>query len=147
MPVVNRRTVIVMGAAALLHNSAIATPSKRDDAVQQFTGGAPVQQGRVKLTIPPLVENGNAASLAVDVESPMTPEDHVRRLAVFNEANPLPDVLIARLGPRSGRAHIATRIRLADSQSIVAIAEMSNGTFWSASASVIVTLAACVEAS
>ena len=75
----------------------------------------------------------------------MTDADHVRRIAVFNEANPQPHVIEAKLGPRSGLARLSTRIRLANSQKIVAVAELSDGSFWRGSAEVIVTLAACVE--
>jgi sulfur-oxidizing protein SoxY len=91
------------------------------------------------------VENGNAVSLTVTAESPMTEAEHVRRIAVFNTKNPQPNVIVAHLGPRAGRAAVSTRIRLGDSQRLTAIAEMSDGSFWSASADVIVTLAACLE--
>jgi sulfur-oxidizing protein SoxY len=84
-------------------------------------------------------------SLVVSVDSPMTKTDYVKSIHVFNEKNPQPNVIGVYLGPRAGRAKIATRFRLADSQTITAIAELSDGTFWSASAEMIVTLAACVE--
>jgi sulfur-oxidizing protein SoxY len=83
--------------------------------------------------------------MTVSVESPMSPDDYVKAVHVFNEKNPQPHVISVALGPRAGRAQVATRIRLADSQQVVAIAEMSDGSFWSGSADVIVTLAACVE--
>ena len=95
--------------------------------------------------MPPLVDNGNSVGLSVAVDSPMTPGDHVRRIAVFNEKNPQPNVATFHLTPRSGRASVSTRIRLADSQTVTAVAEMSDGTFWSDRADVIVTLAACLE--
>jgi sulfur-oxidizing protein SoxY len=75
----------------------------------------------------------------------MTASDHVRAIHVFNEKNPQPHVLHATLGPRCGRGTMSTRIKLNDSQRIVAIAELSDGTFWTAGADVVVTLAACVE--
>jgi sulfur-oxidizing protein SoxY len=75
----------------------------------------------------------------------MSEAEHVRGIALFNEKNPQPNVITARFGPRSGRARLATRIRLATSQTLVAVAELSDGTYWSDSAEVIVTLAACVE--
>ena len=114
-------------------------------AISQVVGEAPVHKGKVKLDIPPLVESGNTVSLSVSVESPMTADDHVKAIHVFNEKNPLPNVVRIRLGPRAGRATLATRIRLADSQTVTAIAELSDGSFWSDSVSVIVTLPACVE--
>jgi sulfur-oxidizing protein SoxY len=125
--------------------SAHATPEAMAGAIKAVVGAGTIREGRVKLDLPPLVENGNVVPLTVSVESPMTPADHVKAIHVFNEKNPQPHVFSARLGPRNGKAVIATRIKLADSQKIVAIAETSSGEFWSASADVIVTLAACVE--
>jgi sulfur-oxidizing protein SoxY len=116
-----------------------------DEAIRSFTGGAVVREGRVKFEISPLVENGNAVPVTVEVDSPMTAADHVRRIALFNEKNPQADIVVFHLGPRSGRARVATRIRLAASQTVVALAETSDGAFWSAKANVIVTLAACIE--
>jgi sulfur-oxidizing protein SoxY len=115
------------------------------EAVRGFTGGAPVQTGRVALDISPLVENGNTVPLSVIVDSPMTEEEHVRAIAVFNERNPQPHVITVRLGARAGRALLSTHIRLATSQTLLAVAELSDGSFWSDSAQVVVTLAACVE--
>ena len=114
-------------------------------AIGKVVGGSPVRRGKVKLDIPPLIDNGNAVPLSVAVESPMTPADHVRAIHVFTEKNPQPYVVSAFLGPRSGRASIATRVRLADTQTVVAIAELSDGSFWSDRKAVVVTLAACLE--
>jgi sulfur-oxidizing protein SoxY len=125
--------------------SASATPEAMASAIRTFLGGAQARTGRIKLDLPPLVENGNSVPLTVSVESPMTAAEHVKRIAVFNEKNPQPSVATFHLTPRSGRANVTTRIRLADSQKIVAITELSDGTFWSAQADVIVTLAACIE--
>jgi sulfur-oxidizing protein SoxY len=141
---------MLVGAAAgllvvTLSRSARATPAEMADAIRAFTGGAPVVVGRVNLDIPPLTENGNAVPLAVTVESPMTPTDHVTAIAIFNEKNPQPHVATATLGPRAGKAGFQTRIRLADSQTVTAIARMSDGRFFSDSADVVVTLAACLE--
>ena len=83
--------------------------------------------------------------MTVSVDSPMTEADHVKAIHVFNEKNPQPNVLSVRLGPRAGKAAISSRIRLANSQTVTAIAEMSDGSFWSDEADVVVTLAACVE--
>ena len=143
-----RRTVLAAGvglAVAGRAQPARATPVAMEQAMRAFTGGAPVRPGRVKLTVPPLVDNGNAVALGVSVGSPMLPDDHVRRIAVFNEKNPQPHVATFHIGPRAGRAAITTRMRLADSQRVVALAELSDGTYWSDSADVIVTLAACLE--
>jgi sulfur-oxidizing protein SoxY len=121
------------------------TPDSLEAAIREFVGDAQVREDRVKLDVPPLVDNGNSVTLTVSVESPMNSADHVRKIAVFNERNPQPNVAVFQLGPRSGKAQVQTRIRLATSQKLVAIAQMSDGSFWSASADTIVTLAACLE--
>ena len=122
-----------------------ATPATLASAIQSVTGGAAVRTGKVKLDVPPLVENGNTVPMTVSVDHPMAPEDHVRSIHVFNEKNPQPNIGNFHLGPHTGRAQVSTRIRLADSQKIVAIARLSDGSFWSASVDVVVTLAACTE--
>jgi sulfur-oxidizing protein SoxY len=122
-----------------------ATPAAMQDAISKVVGPARVSAGKLKLDLPPLVENGNTVPITVSVESPMTEADHVRAIHVFTEKNPQPEVVSFRLGPRAGRASVATRIRLADTQTVVAICELSDGSFWSGSAAVVVTLAACLE--
>lgn len=122
-----------------------ATPAMMRDAIRKVVGEAPLRKGKVKLDLPPLIENGNAVPMTVSVESPMTDADHVKAIHVFNEKNPQPNVLSVSLGPRAGKAAISSRIRLADSQTVTAIAEISDGSFWSDEADVVVTLAACVE--
>jgi sulfur-oxidizing protein SoxY len=135
-----------LGAAAVLRlEPAHATPASLKAAIRDVVGEAPLQEGRVKLTIPPLVENGNTVPLDVEVESPMTARDHVKVIHIFNEKNPQPNVISVKFGPRAGRARFTTRFRLADTQTVVAIAELSDGTFHTARANVIVTIAACVE--
>jgi sulfur-oxidizing protein SoxY len=124
---------------------ALATPESMSAAIRHVTGGKPVQSGKVKLDIPPLVENGNTVPIVVSVTSPMTAQDHVTSIHVFNEKNPQPNVGNFYLGVRAGRAQISTRIRLADTQTITAIAHLSDGSFWSTTADVVVTLAACTE--
>ncbi len=116
-------------------------------AIRKVIGESSAKKGKVKIDLPPLIENGNAVALTVSAESPMTAADHVKAIHVFTEKNPQPNVVSIYLGPRAGRASVATRIRLADSQKVVAIAQMSDGSFWSGSAHVIVTLPACVEES
>jgi sulfur-oxidizing protein SoxY len=115
------------------------------EALRRVVGDAPVRRGRVKLELPPLIDNGNSVPLSVAVESPMTPSDHVKAIHVFTEKNPLPDVVSVHLGPRAGRATLSTRVRLADTQTVLAIAQVSDGSFWSDSAEVVVTLSACLE--
>jgi sulfur-oxidizing protein SoxY len=122
-----------------------ATPEMMTTAIRALTGGATVQTGRVKLDIPPLVENGNSVPMTVTVTSPMTSTDYVKSIHVFNEKNPQPNLGNFYFGPRAGRAQVATRVRLADSQKIIAIAKLSDGSLWSVTAEVVVTLAACTE--
>ncbi|TFV79798.1 SoxY-related AACIE arm protein [Bradyrhizobium frederickii] len=122
-----------------------ATPAMLNHAIRNIVGEAPIRTGRVKLDIPPLVENGNVVPMTVSVASPMTADDHVKSIHVFNEKNPQPNIGNFCLGPASGRAQVSTRIRLADTQKVVAIARLSDDTFWQVAADVVVTLAACTE--
>jgi sulfur-oxidizing protein SoxY len=125
--------------------SARATPAAMAEAVRKVIGAAPVREGRVKLDVPPLIDNGNSVPLTVAVESPMTPSDHVRAIHVFTERNPQPNVLSVYLGPRAGRARVATRVRLADTGTVLAVAQLSDGSCWSDRVHVVVTLSACLE--
>ncbi|WP_105439921.1 SoxY-related AACIE arm protein [Neorhizobium sp. T25_13] len=144
-PKLSRRAALVGGLALIVARPARATPEAMQDAIRDFIGSAPVKAGRVKMDIPPLVENGNSVPLAITVESPMTESDFIKAIAVFNEKNPQPNIGVFHLSPRSGRAFVSTRIRLGDSQNITAIAQMSDGSFWSGSVELIVTLPACAE--
>jgi sulfur-oxidizing protein SoxY len=140
------RRRILLGAAGLgLVKPAAASLAAMDQAIRAVVGEATVQRGRVRLELPPIVENGNVVPLTVTVDSPMSEAEHVSAIHVFNEKNPQPYVAAFKLGPRVGRAVVSTRIRLADSQQVVAIACLNDGSFWSDSADVIVTLAACAE--
>jgi sulfur-oxidizing protein SoxY len=145
-----RREALAVGAglaSALMVRPAAATPAEMEAAIRSFIGEAELRSGKVKLDVPLLVENGNSVPLTVAVDSPMTANDFVKAIAVFNEKNPQPNVATFQLGPRAGRATVSTRIRVADSQKLVAVAELSDGTFWAADAEVIVTLPACAEES
>jgi sulfur-oxidizing protein SoxY len=122
-----------------------ATPETMASAIRTVTGGANVQSGKVKLDIPPLVENGNSVPMTVSVASPMTSSDYVKSIHVFNEKNPQPNLGNFYLKPSAGRAQVSTRVRMADTQKITAIARLSDGSLWSATAEVVVTLAACTE--
>jgi sulfur-oxidizing protein SoxY len=124
---------------------AAATPTSMHDAIRKVVGEAPLGKGRVKIDIPELIENGNAVPLTVSCDSPMTQEDHVKAIHVFTEKNPQPNVIGVHLGPRAGRASVSTRIRLSDSQKLIAVAQMNDGSLWSDEVEVVVTLAACLE--
>lgn len=141
----HRRTLLAGAAMMVVLRPALATPLEQAAAILAFTGGAAPRNGRVHLEVAQLVDNGNAVPLTVSVDSPMSAADHVTAIAIFNEKNPQTDVARFTLGPRSGKAVVSTRIRLATSQTLVAVARMSDGSYWSGSASMVVTLAACVE--
>jgi sulfur-oxidizing protein SoxY len=140
-----RRDVLAAGAGlAMLAmvRPASATPEEMAAAIKVFTGGATPQEGKVKFDIAQLIDNGNAVPVTVAVDNGA---DHVAAIAIFNEKNPQTDVAVFTLGPRAGKAEVSTRIRLATSQRLIAIARMGDGSYWSKSVDVIVTLAACIE--
>ena len=146
----SRRHVLVGLLGCLLvplgkARSADALPEKLVPLVREATGGVLPQVGRVSLTLPTLAESGHSVRLRVRVESPMTLQAHVERIHIFSEKNPRPLIARFSLGPRAGRAEVHTRIRLAGTQQVVAVAVMNDGTAWMASAEVVVTAAACVE--
>lgn len=142
---ITRRTALSGLFLSLTVRPVLATPATMEAAIADFARGRAMQPGRIKLDLPPLVENGNAVPLTVSVESPMTADDFIQRLALFNEKNPQPNIAIFQFTPRSGRAQVSTRIRLGDSQFITAIAETNRGELFTAKAELVVTLPACVE--
>lgn len=142
-----RGAALAFGAGPwLLHlREAQADEVAMMSAVALFAGGSLVRPGKVTLALPELVDNGNAVAMTVKVESPMTAEDHVQAIAVFNERNPYREVARFALGPRAGRAEVSMRIRLATSQKLIAVARLADGSCWSHTTEVVVTLAACIE--
>jgi sulfur-oxidizing protein SoxY len=142
-----RNFLIAAGSVGLpgVAGEADATPEAMQQALRKLTGNAKDSRGKVKLDIPPLIDNGNAVPMSVSVESPMTQAEHVKAIHVVTERNPQPNVVSVYLGPRAGRARMTTRIRIATSQTVTAVAELSDGTFWSGTADVVVTLSACLE--
>ena len=145
---VQRRDLLALGLAAgaiAWVRPALAQAPDLRAAIRAYAGDAPVRAGKVRLDVAPLVENGNTVPISVTVDNPMTAADHVTGIAVFNERNPQREVVEFQLGPRAGRAAVSSRIRLATSQQLVAVARLSDGTCWSHSVDVVVTLAACIE--
>ena len=145
---VQRRDLLALGlatGAAVWVRPALAQAPDLQAAIRAYAGDATLRTGKVRLDVAPLVENGNTVPISVTVDSPMTAADHVTGIAVFNERNPQREVVEFQLGPRAGRAAVSTRIRLATSQQLVAVARLSDGTCWSHSVDVVVTLAACIE--
>ncbi len=145
---ITRREALIFGgatAAAGALPAAASTPGQMETAIRRVVGEAEIRKGKVTLDLPPLVENGNTVPMTVTVNSAMTKTDYVKAIHVFNEKNPQANVISAQLGPRAGKAVVTTRIRLAGTQKLTAIAEMSDGSYWSDTQEVIVTLAACLE--
>jgi len=147
---IDRRYVLKAAGAVVLTAvaplSAPASPEAMTAAMQKALGGATAKPGRIKLDITPLAENGNSVPVTITVDSPMTAADHVKTIYLFSPENPAPDIVRFHLSPRAGRARIQTSIRLATTQRIQAVAVMSDGSAWSDSAEVIVTLSACLDA-
>jgi sulfur-oxidizing protein SoxY len=137
--------VLVSPALAQIQGMGMAPGKQMAEAIAEFAKGQRVQTGRVKLEIAELVDNGNVVPVSVSVESPMTAADHVLQIALFNDRNPQRDVAVFGLGPRAGRAQVATRMRLSTSQQVSAVARMNDGSLWIATVDVIVALAACIE--
>jgi len=146
--IITRREVLKTSGAVAL---GAALPGQADalgqmeTAIRRVVGEAEIRKGKVTLDLPPLVENGNTVPMTVSVDSPMTKENYVKAIHVFNEKNPQANVISVRLSPRAGKAAISTRMRLAGTQKLMAIAELSDGSYWSDTQEVIVTLAACLE--
>ncbi len=140
-----RRQVIAAGALLALVRPAAATPERMAAAIAAYTGNTPPRTGRVTFEVAQLIDNGNTVPVTIRVDSPMTPADHVTGIAIFNERNPETDVARFTLGARAGKAEVSTRMRLATSQKLVAVARMSDGSCWRQAVDVIVTLAACIE--
>ncbi len=151
MMIITRREALIAGGLAAAGAAGVATPAaantpgQMEQAIRSLIGEAALRKGRVSLDLPPLVENGNTVPMTVIVDSPMTRADHVKAIHVVNEKNPQANVVTMQLGPRAGKAHVSTRVRLAGTQTLTAVAEMSDGSYWSDRQEVIVTLAACLE--
>jgi sulfur-oxidizing protein SoxY len=136
--------------AALAAAASVIAPSlSRADAkaveaeIKKLYDGKTMAEGRVKLDVPQIAENGLVVPITVDVESPMTEQNYVKAVHVFADGNPLPGVFTFRFSPLSGRASASTRMRLAQTQNIVAVAEMSDGSLFTTKAEVKVTIGGC----
>jgi sulfur-oxidizing protein SoxY len=141
-----RRFLVAAGASSLLlplaPGPARATPAQVAALIAELVGEAELKDGRVTLDLPVMVENGNAVSMTVSVDAPAA---QVRSIDVYAEGNPLPHVASFRFGPRTGAPRVATRIRLATSQTVIAVAKLADGTCWRDSVDLLVTLAACID--
>ena len=147
--IATRRDVVAgaaaLAAALLLPGPALAAPEDMARELEKLVGAATVKEGRVRLTLPELTENGNSSPLGITVDSPMTASDHVKAVHIFSERNPVAYIARLGVGPRAGRAKLATSIRIAESQFITVLAEMNDGSFWSGKAETVVTTPACID--
>jgi sulfur-oxidizing protein SoxY len=114
-------------------------------ALQAILKGAAMRRGRVRLELPRVAEDGHSVPLIVRVDSPMSDADHVRRIDLVSEKNPVPQVATFFLGPQTGRAEIESRVRLNGTQRVTAIAQLSDGSFWFDAAEVVVNESACLD--
>ena len=130
---------VLLAGAHGLH----ASPVEVDAEIAKFTSGRPVDQGKITIELPEIAENGNTVPLAIVVDSPMTANDYIAELRVLADGNPRPAVASFRFTPQCGRAEAATRIRLAGSQIVSAIAKTNDGRFFIAQKPVKVTIGGC----
>jgi sulfur-oxidizing protein SoxY len=145
---VKRRDFLAGAAGAFaLRRSALAQVDPLDPLVRSVTNGAPVRKGKVTLVLPQLADNGNSVPIRITVDSPMTEADHVKSIHLYSERNPVRNMANFYLGPRAGKAEINSRVRLAGSQSVIAVAKLSDGSFWYDAAPIVVTLSACLDES
>ncbi|HSE76461.1 MAG TPA: thiosulfate oxidation carrier protein SoxY [Alphaproteobacteria bacterium] len=147
---ISRRAILAgmaLIAAALAPWRAVAQvsspPGTHMQVLARLVGGRTAKPGRVRVLLADVVDNGNSAPLTVSVESPMSDKDRCTAIHVVADGNPNPEVFSARFGHSVGKAEVQTRIRLARSQSVIAYAEMSDGTVWSGRAQTVVTVGGC----
>jgi len=145
VPYLHRRKLLLGAGAALLVSAARATPESMAAAIREFTGGVQPTMGKLVLDVAPLVDNGNTVPVTINAAAAESPGVRATTLALFNQRNPQTEVVVFTLGARAARAEVSTRIRLATSQTLTAVARMSDGSYCAQSVDVIVTLAACIE--
>ena len=142
-----KRRTFLAALAGSLALPAIAQETGLDPAAVKLANGAPLKKGKVTLTLPQLADNGNSVPIRIVVDSPMTEADHVKSIHLFSERNPVSNMANFYLGPRAGKAEIDSRVRLAGSQKVTAVAVLSDGTYWYDAAPIVVTLSACLDES
>ena len=144
----SRRDVLSKGGLALLvavlaPRMALADEKSVADEIKKLFGDKKPEAGRVKLDVPQIAENGLVVPVGVDVESPMSADNYDKAVHIFADGNPSPGVVSYKFTPACGKASAATRMRLAQTQNVVCIAEMSDGKLFSAKAEVKVTIGGC----
>lgn len=144
-----RRSVLALGTGAVAAIAGLrvvpahADAEKTMAAIKEFAGGAEPGSGPLTLNSPEIAENGNTVPISVSVESPMTEDDYVESVALFAEGNPSPEVVTFNFTPMSGEASATTRMRLAKTQNVVAVAKTSKGEVFMAKNEVKVTIGGC----
>jgi len=145
-----RRFLAATAAGVLLVHTRVSHALPKIDVLQplidKITGGAPLREGRVTLDIPQLSDNGHSVPFTINVKSAMNEQEYVRTIHLLSEKNPRPLMAVFHLNPQCGRAQVSTRVRLNGAQNLLVIATMSDGSYWAASAEVIVTETACLDA-
>ena len=131
-----------MLAASLFPRVVFAKP---DDVKAYLAAQIPgtAQVGKVTIGAPEIAENGNTVPITISVDSPMTPTNYVKTIVVAADGNPLPGVARFDLSPANGEASVQFRIRLAQTQTLTAVAQMSDGSLWMASKVIKVTIGGC----
>lgn len=149
MRAVTRRNALVIGASGAAftiigwNDHASAAAKEAAEQISKFTGGVAAEKSKVTIELPEIAENGNTVPLSVSVESPMTADNYVREILVVADGNPNPGVATFQFSPLSGKAEASTRIRLATTQNIIAIAKTSKGEFFTNQKLVKVTIGGC----
>jgi sulfur-oxidizing protein SoxY len=138
-----RLAILAAAAAAIAPHTALADAKAVEAELKKLYGDKTMAEGRIRLDVPQIAENGLVVPITVDVDSPMTDADHVKAVHVFADGNPLPGVVSFRFTPMAGKAMASTRMRLAQTQNIVCVAEMSDGKLFTAKAEVKVTIGGC----
>jgi sulfur-oxidizing protein SoxY len=145
VPIFNRRQMLALGAgaAAAMWGGTARAANDHDELIKKFTGGKNPTAGRVKLDLPEIAENGNTVPMTVAVESPMTEQSYVSDVLIVADGNPRGGVVTFHFSPASGVAEANTRIRLAGTQNVIAVAKMNDGSFFTSSKQVKVTIGGC----
>ena len=148
MGAINRRQAFLLGggfvALTVLPMAANAEPSNdAAELIKKFTGGKEAAKGKITLDLPEIAENGNTVPLALTVESPVTAENYVKEVLFVADGNPNAGVATLMFTPMSGKAEASIRIRLAQTQNVIAVAKMSDGSLFTERKTVKVTIGGC----
>jgi len=135
--------VLAAAGSGLLAKTASATPDTAAKALAKMTGTDSMVEGKVKLKLPQIAENGRTVPLTVSVDSPMSDASHVKQIHIVADGNPTPEMITFNLTPGAGKAELSTRVRLGKTQNIIAAAVMNDGSVYMAKQQVKVTIGGC----